>query len=165
MRILARPAITAACLAVATGCSNSGDVAEPQPPAATTVADGVEYRTQTLVLESFPVQLHTIVDVTNRSSDRVELVFPDGCVVLLRAFQDPQQEPVWDQGRDIACTMMLTQADLAPGESRRFETRTGARDILGDSLNDGRYRLEAYLRPSGKTVRIDAGTVHLAVPR
>jgi hypothetical protein len=42
---------------------------------------------------------------------------------------------------------------------------TSARAILGDSLPDGRYRLEAWLRPDSGPVFVEAGTVDLSVPR
>jgi hypothetical protein len=160
-----RLAIAVGCATWGLSCSSTGDVAEPQGPAAATISEGIEYRASTAVLESFPVQLHTIVDVTNRSGSAVDVVFPDGCIVLLRAFQGTRPVPSWDQQGLVGCTQALIEVHFARGASRRFETRTDARAILGDSLSDGQYRLEAYLRPSGKVVRVDAGVADLAIPR
>ena len=42
---------------------------------------------------------------------------PDGCVVLMRAY-DGGTEPVWDMGNTVACTLALLQVDLASGESQ-----------------------------------------------
>ena len=162
-RIRLAIAVVSACSGM--GCSSTGDVAEPQGPAAATISEGIEYRATTAVLESFPVQLHTTVDITNRSGSAVGHVFPDGCVVLLRAFQGTSQVPSWDQQGIVGCTQALIEVNLTSGGSRRFQVRTDARAILGDSLPNGRYRLEAYLRPSGKLVRVDAGAADLAVPR
>ena len=57
------------------------------------------------------------------------------------------------------------EVDLAPGETKTLETRSDAAAILGDSLPDGRYRLEAYLRGGGGEVTIEAGFADLAVAR
>jgi hypothetical protein len=128
--------------------------------------DGIEYRAETQVLESFPVQLRTSVTVTNRSGSTVMLELPDGCAVLLRAYRDPAGgRPAWDQGQVAVCTMAIQEIRVAAGERRSFEGRSDAREILGDSLPDGSYRLTAVVRPKGTTVEIPAGQVQLGVPR
>jgi hypothetical protein len=129
--------------------------------------DGVHFSATTAVLESFPVHLHTTVEATNRGGSPATLVFPDGCTVLLRAWREDgtADEPAWDQAGTTACTMAVQRVTLQPGESRSFETRTDAREILGDSLPDGSYRLAAYLRPATGAVQVPAGTVPLAVQR
>jgi hypothetical protein len=127
---------------------------------------GIEYRADTRVLESFPVQLRTSVVMTNRSGATVTLELPDGCPVLLRAYREAAGgRPVWDQGQVLVCTMAIQLVALAAGESRTFEGRSDAREILGDSLPDGSYRLVAVVRPNGTAVEIPADTVPLAVPR
>jgi hypothetical protein len=155
--------IAAASLA----CSTGSEPGEPDvdQPAATTTLQGVEFRAETRVLESFPVQLRTSVEMTNRSGAAVALTFPDGCVVLLRAYREAGAAAVWDQGSVLSCTAALVEVRLAAGETRTFEARTDARAILGASLPDGRYRLEVYLRPRSGVIAVEAGTVDLAVPR
>jgi hypothetical protein len=130
------------------------------------VVDGVRYSAATAVLESFPVQLHTTVDIENTGAAAAHLQFPSGCVVLLRAYRaaaDPS--PAWDQGRTVMCTMAIQLLELEPGASRQYGTRTDAREILGDSLPAGAYHLRAYVAVNGGVVEVPAGSVELAVPR
>ena len=126
--------------------------------------DGITYRVTSFnIAESFPVQLQITVEIENESTTSQSVTFPDGCVVLVRAY-DGGTEPVWDEGRTAACTQALVQVSLAPGESVEFHTgMLSAAIILGDSLPNGEYRIAAYLRP-GKIVERDAGRVDLAVP-
>ena len=126
--------------------------------------DGITYRVTSFnIAESFPVQLQITVEIENESTTSQSVTFPDGCVVLVRAY-DGGTEPVWDEGRTAACTQALVQVSLAPGESAEFHTgMLSAASILGDSLPNGEYRIAAYLRP-GKIVERDAGRVDLAVP-
>ena len=126
--------------------------------------DGITYRVTSFnIAESFPVQLQITVEIENESTTSQSVTFPDGCVVLVRAY-DGGTEPVWDEGRTAACTQALVQVSLAPRESAEFHTgMLSAATILGDSLPNGEYRIAAYLRP-GKIVERDAGRVALAVP-
>ena len=127
---------------------------------------GVTYRVKDFVIaESFPVQLELTVEIHNTSTTSQSLTFPDGCVVLMRAYVDVTPGPVWDMGRDVGCTQALVQLDLAPGERKEFQTPlVSAYTILGDDLPDGEYRITAYLRP-GEIVELDGGMADLAVPR
>lgn len=128
--------------------------------------DGIEYRGEILVMESFPVQLAGKVTITNRGGSSRTVVFPDGCVALLRAYHPGEPGPVWDQASEVACTMALVEVTLAPGESRNAATATAsAHDVLDEGLPDGKYRMTIYLRPDQGTVEIDGGTVDLAIPR
>lgn len=132
----------------------------------TTMHGGVEYTAILRVMESFPVQIAADVTVTNRRDEAVRIVFPDGCIALLRAYEPDGDDPVWDQSRDFACTLALVAVDLEPGASTSYTTPTSsAHDILGDELPDGTYRITTYLRPDGGSVEIDTGTADLAIPR
>jgi hypothetical protein len=171
--------LLAAC--TATGASDGDDRAASGDPAdsprahapdtgadvdGSVVVDGVRYSAATAVLESFPVQLHTTVDIENTGGAAAHLQFPSGCVVLLRAYRaaaDPS--PAWDQGRTVMCTMAIQMLELEPGASRQYGTRTDAREILGDSLPAGAYHLRAYIAVNGSVVEVPAGSVELAVPR
>ena len=126
--------------------------------------DGVTYRvTGFVIAESFPVQIGITVELENESTTPQSVTFPDGCVVLMRAY-DSGTEPVWDMGQTVACTLALVEVDLAPGQSEEFITGlVSAASILGDSLPNGEYRITAYLRP-GQVVELEAGMADLAVP-
>ena len=138
---------------------------DPTGPDVVRTQDGLEYRAWTDILESFPVQLRTHVEISNRTVRTVEAEFPDGCVVLVRAFPEGSSRAAWDQARTVGCTAALVRIRLGPGESTRHVAATGAREILGDSLPDGVYRLQAYLRPRAGTVVIEAGSAPLSIPR
>ena len=126
--------------------------------------DGIRYRvTAFAIAESFPVQLGITVELENESMSPQSVIFPDGCVVLMRAY-DSRAEPVWDMSQTVACTLALVEVDLAPGESEEFSTGlVSAATILGDSLPNGEYRITAYLRP-GQIVELEAGVADLAIP-
>ena len=117
------------------------------------------------VAESFPVQIGVTVEIVNESASPQSVTFPDGCVVLMRAYSGGT-EPVWEMGSVVACTQALVQVDLASHESEEFQTGlVSAATILGDSLPSGEYRIAAYLRPSlGQEIELEAGRVDLAVP-
>ncbi len=126
------------------------------------LVDGITYRvTDFVIAESFPVQLRITVELENESATPKSVTFPDGCVVLMRAY-DEGTEADWDMVNTVACTLALVEVDLAPGESRTFDTGlVSATTILGDNLPDGEYRITAYLRPA-QIVELEAGVVDLA---
>lgn len=130
------------------------------------VRDDIEYRGDVLVMESFPVQLRGTVAITNRGNTARTVVFPDGCVALLRAYRLDEADPIWDQASEVACTMALVEMRLQPGESQDVQTPTArGYDILGGRLPDGRYRITIHLRPDQGSVEVEGGTVDLAIPR
>ncbi len=126
---------------------------------------GVTYRVASFAIaESFPVQIGVTVEIENKSTTSQSVTFPDGCVVLMRAYLEGNSEPVWDMSGAVFCTLALVQVDLAPDESKEFQTGlVSAQTILGDSLPNWEYRITAYLRP-GQMVELDAGMADLAVP-
>lgn len=153
-----------------------GEESTPTPPdrvpdgsrlAGSVVRDGIEYRADVLVMESFPVQLSGRATVRNTTSAARTVTFADGCVALLRAYQADGGGPVWDQAGDTGCTMALVPVELGPGEEREIPTPTAsAYEILGTELPDGDYRIAVYLRPvEAPEVEIVAGTTDLAIPR
>jgi len=127
--------------------------------------DDVEFSARVDVMESFPVQLVGQLTVENTGDDRVTVVFPDGCVALLSAFDvNDGDRPVWTQS--VACTAVLVPVDLGPGERRTFSTPiANAREILGTELPDGEYLIVVNLRPDGVAIALEVGTVELAIPR
>jgi hypothetical protein len=130
------------------------------------VVGGVEYRlTDLAVAESFPVQIDVTVEIANESSASQSVTFPDGCVVLMRAY-DARGNLAWDLGHLVDCTQSLVVVALAPGETEEFQTGLiSAATILGQNLPDGEYRIAVYLRPNGQPVELEAGVVDLAIPR
>ena len=128
------------------------------------VVDGLRYSVASFdVAESFPVQIGITVRIENESTTSQSVTFPDGCVVLMRAYGEGT-EPAWDMGNAVGCITMLIQVDLAPGESKEYQTGlVSAQTILGEDLPNGYYRITAYLRP-GEIVELDAGTTDLSVP-
>ena len=163
------PASTLALLglALAAGCNGNSDVSDaPTGPSAPVTRDGVEYTADTRIMESFPVQLDTRVTMRNPSSQPTRVQLGSGCPVLLRAYRDEARTRLaWDQSVGIVCTMQIQVVDLAPGASAERNTRASARDILGDSLPDGRYWLSAFVQVVGGPVTVPAGSADLAVPR
>ena len=149
-------------------CAAPGDSPTDAPPADTRNVGGLEYSAETLVMESFPVQLQTVVTVRNPSDEDVELRFPDPCVAMLHAYADSTRsgEPVWSQERFIGCIAMIFDDTIAAGDTAQYRApRTDGYEVLGDSLPDGRYWLSATLNPDGQRIELPAGVVDLAIPR
>lgn len=151
--VLVATSVLAACDGSLTGLDGDGQL-----------VDGVLYSVKDLlVAESFPVQIGVTVQLQNLSSAPRTVVFPDGCVVLLRAYAGGS-DPVWDMGAVAACTLALVEVRLEAGEIREFQSGlVSAATILEGGLAAGEYRITAYLRPAG-TVEIEAGVVDLAIP-
>lgn len=168
MRVAFR-AGASALLALAAACTGGPAPGNPADDAASDVAqpavrtpNGLEYHADTRILESYPVQLHTTVSITNTTTAPVSITMPDGCTVLLRAYRSATATtPAFDQLKVAICTMALMEATLAPGETSRFEGRTDAGEILGDSLPNGKYWLRAVVRPDGGLVEVGVGEVEL----
>jgi hypothetical protein len=159
-----RAFMTAALLAAGTAACGD-DLTSPDLQNQLMVG-GIAYHVTGLVIaESFPVQIGTTVEVTNTSASSQSITFPDGCVVLMRAY-DAQDALAWDSANDVACTQALVEVDLSPGETKTYQTGlVSGYTILGDDLPDGEYRITVYLRPGGQTVEIEAGVADLAIPR
>jgi hypothetical protein len=171
-----RATLPIALLAALVGAT-CGDQTSPTPPdrgpdpggnrSSSIVRDGIEYRAEVLVMESFPVQLSGRVIVTNRGSQPRTVTFPDGCVVLMRAYRPEGGSPIWDQANVTGCTMALVPVELGPGEERVLPGGgASAYEILAGGLPDGDYRITVYLRPvEAEVIELEAGTTDLAIPR
>lgn len=166
MRTSIRGRLLPTFVLVAVACTTTGEPRQDGDQQAAVDRADVHYTATTRILESFPVQLHTTVDMTNRGRDRARLDFGNGCKVLLRAYRtEARQQAAWDQGRVLGCTQAIETIQLQPGERRQLTARSNAREILGDSLPDGRYFLTAYLPANGGEIEIPAGAADLGVPR
>ena len=153
-------------LLIFAGCSTSE---EPNGPprgnsGARIVQDNLSFRAETLIMESFPVQLRTVVNVSNTGSAPVDLMFPDGCTVLIRVYRDEARTSLaYDMGRQMGCTLAIQQFRLTRDDVMEFNAPTiSAATILGDSLPNATYYLTAVVRPNGKIVELEAGSAPLA---
>jgi hypothetical protein len=165
--LVAGAAAAAAGLAPgAAGCAPGADAVRdpvrPDPGLALTV-DGIDYRGDLAILESFPVQLAATVRLENVGDAERTLEFPEGCVLLLRAYRGGER--VWDQSEDVGCTQAVVPVTLAPGERHEARAHASAYDVLDGGLPDGRYRITGYLRPDGAEVEVELGRADLAIPR
>ena len=157
--------LLAAC---ANGEDNVTDTPPVTPPPGSRTVGDVVYSAETLVMESFPVQLHTIVTARNTSSQDVELHFPYPCVAMLHAYTDSTRSgaPAWSQERFIGCIAVIFDDTIAAGDTAQYSApNTNGYEVLGDSLPDGRYWLSASLNPGGQRIEVPAGVVDLAIPR
>lgn len=151
-------------LLLAAACSPSETSGPGDSHSQTIIEGGVSYRAETAIMESFPVQLRTSVHISNRGNAPVTLTFPDGCLVLLRAYHDSARTTLaYDMGRHYGCTLALAPVTIDANGTRTLSTPTiSAREILGSSLPNGTYYFSAVLRPDGKTLNIPAGSAELA---
>ncbi len=151
-------------VAGAAACGSPVDGLRSGPPG----GEAISYSARTVLLESYPVQIRTWVDVRNDASTPQTVEFPDGCVVVIRAYRDAARTgaPAWDQFRRVGCRMAIVPVTVQPGETEQIGAPTvSARDVLGDSVPDGRYWLSAVIRPGGERLELPAGQADLAVPR
>lgn len=151
-------------LMVACGNKEPAGPRLPDGGSQTVIQNNIEYRGETLSLESFPVQIATNVRLTNPGSAPASLTFPDGCVVMLLVFRDAaRSELAFDSRKVYGCTAALVPVTLAPGASKTFSGPTiSAATILGDSLPNGTYYFSALIRPEGTALKLAAGSAALA---
>lgn len=163
---MARWTPKAAVLAgAALACTVSGEFTSPEGRNEYRTVEGVAYRVETAVLESFPVQLRPAITVRNEGDAERTVRFPDGCIALLRVYRDASRtgNPVWDQARTVGCAAAIQEFTVAPGDSTIIRRSTiSAAEILGDSLPPGRYYFTVVLRPDWQTLELAAGEADLA---
>lgn len=155
-----------ALVAVTAACSNaSTDPGDPGPGGSQTlVQNNIEYRAETLFMESFPVQVAAKVEITNLTNAPVSIMFPDGCLVVLHVYRDADRTRLaYDSARDFGCTQALVPVILRAGDSRQFSAPSiSAAKILGDSLPNGTYYFSVLVRPNGQRLELRAGSGELA---
>lgn len=149
--------------ALLAACGNNVTSPAPQNQL---IVGGIGYQvTSFAIAESFPVQIGVTVEISNTSDTTQSVVFPNGCVLLMRAY-DAEDNLAWDLGHLVDCTQALVEIELSPGEAKIYQTGlVSAYTILGTDLPDGEYRIAVYLSPGGQEVEIDAGLADLAIPR
>ncbi len=129
--------------------------------------DAVTYRAETEVADRDPTTIRTVVTATLTGAGGSRLRFSYACPVVLylyrsRARRDaaPRSgQPEW-KSRE-ACGPELQEMWLNRGESRTFEIRANARDILGDSLPPGRYYFTAVVQEERTRIFLSSGEAEL----
>ena len=152
-------------VAMVAGCAaDPGEPGTRGGDAQTIVESNIEYRAETLIMESFPVQLRANVHITNLRSAPVTVTFRDGCLVYLRVYRDAARTSLaYDSERVEGCTDALVPISVGAGQSKTVSARTiSAADILGDSLPNGTYYFSAVVRPETHRLTLHAGSAELA---
>jgi hypothetical protein len=143
--------------------------------------DGFRYRAGSAVVGAALDTLRIAVVVLNGSPDQRAVMVVSPCAPFNRVSASvngrgrkwdsdtwrPVKQPAThdSSGRPIyyACTMQIM--GLAPGTSRTFALAVPVKEVLGDSLPRGRYRITARVRINGALVRgLDGGDVELSSP-
>lgn len=146
-------------------CTSRSEFTSPEGMRAYRTAEGIVYRAETAIMESFPVQLRPELTIRNESGSERTIRFPDGCITYLRVYREESRsgEPVWDQARTLVCTAAVQEFTIAPGDSTVIRRGTiNAAEILGDSLPSGRYYFTVVLRPDWESIELAAGEADLA---
>jgi hypothetical protein len=102
------------------------------------------------------------VAITNTSTESARTLVGRYCRVLFqwRAASDSNASSRWD-GRQRVCLARGHDVSLGPGRTEVLRTTASVRDVLGDSLPDGRYIVTAIFDVDGAAVTRLAGAVVL----
>ncbi len=143
--------------------------------------DGFRYRAGSAVVGAALDTLRIAVVVVNGSREPRAIVVSSPCAPFNRVASSvegsgrkwdsdtqPAEQPTThdSSGRPIffACSTMMV-IGVSPGTSRTFVLAVPVREVLGDSLRKGRYRVTARVRINGDLVRrLEAGEVELSSP-
>jgi hypothetical protein len=140
----------------------------PRPPLpASQTADAVIYRATTETDATAPAAIRTTVTATLAHAGGSRLRYSLDCPVTLYAYRSRvrrdaaprSREPDWKSPQ--RCGPELQEMWLQRGDSRSFELRTSAQEILGDRLLPGRYYFVAVVREERRTVYLAAGEAEL----
>lgn len=144
--------------------------------------DGFRYRAGSAVVGTAADTLRVVVVAVNESRQYRQLgrsVCPQPNSVRAKVrksgkewdseIAEQRAAPIYrdSSGRPIpmACPAMLIVETFPPGASKTFLLLVPVREVLGDSLPQGRYRITASVRINGYLVRgMDAGDVVLSSP-
>jgi hypothetical protein len=103
------------------------------------------------------------VAITNTSTESSRARVSQYCHVLFQwraVASDSTARPRWD-GRQRMCLARGRDVSLGPGQTEVLRTTASVREVLGDSLPDGRYIVTAIFEVDGATVTRLAGAVVL----
>jgi hypothetical protein len=144
--------------------------------------DGFRYRVGSAVVGAAFDTLRIAVVAVNGSRETRAIMFSSPCAPFNRIAVSitgagrkwdsdtwrpairPATRTVSGQPIVFACSMVIM--GMYPGTSRTFALTVPVKEVLGDSLPNGRYRVTARARINGDMVRgLDAGDVDLSSPR
>jgi hypothetical protein len=140
----------------------------PRPPLPVSqTADAVIYRATTEADVTAPAATRTTVTATLTHAGGSRLRYSLECAVTLHAYRSrvrrdaaPRSgEPDWKSSQ--RCGPELQEMWLQRGDSRTFQVRTSAHEILGGRLPPGRYYFVAVVREERRTVYLSAGEAEL----
>ncbi|HUQ80642.1 MAG TPA: hypothetical protein VM076_05885 [Gemmatimonadaceae bacterium] len=106
--------------------------------------------------------LAVTVEITNTGGVSVPATVSENCPVLfqVRDAGDTVSRTRWS-GPVRACPIVSRAITLGPSQVERLRAAAAVRDILGDSLPDGRYLVSAFMTLNGATGAYRAGEVTL----
>lgn len=154
---------------VITACSE-----KPMPEQVT--IDGVTYRAETKIEKSSqtadvsPFHISPWITITNTNEQTVTVLIK-GCPVSLRLYKEPSRsgKPVWDlkeyregiSGKNN-CMQDPYEVSLRPHESHEDQESVHAqREILSDSISEGRYYFTVTFELSDQQLELAAGEAKL----
>ena len=122
----------------------------------------LSYEARAEVTGTPPDSIAVTVAITNTSTESARALVSQYCRVLFewRAGSDSTARPRWD-GQQRGCLARGRDVSLGPGQTEVLRTTASVRDVLGDSLPDGRYIVTAIFEVDGATVTRLAGAVLL----
>ena len=131
---------------------------------------GLRYDVETTMTKTDPRSLEAFLTVTNENDEVVRLWY-GSCSLNLFVYRtaDRSEAPVFDvlsfyARSRIACPDYLAIADLQPGASllaEEFQLRIPVADVLGDTLEAGRYYFSVSLEHNLRTQSFEAGSAVL----
>ncbi len=133
----------------------------------TRTADAVTYHARTELASASPLTVRTRVSATLTHAGGALLRYSADCPVTLLAYRDRARrdaaprsgEPDWKSPR--RCGKGLQEMSLDRGESRTFEVRATAGEILGSSLLPGKYYFAVAIQTDQQRVFLSAGETNL----
>ncbi|MGH7539129.1 MAG: BsuPI-related putative proteinase inhibitor [Gemmatimonadales bacterium] len=133
-----------AVLALAAVLSCAGAPSEPLGSGSITVPSGVTFT----VIPAKPVfgpgePVEAVLRVENASPQPVRFEFRTGCQAFFQVASDGGV--VFNSPLHLACILILTSFELAPGESKSIPFRWDRRDDAGAEVPPGLYRITAAL--------------------
>jgi len=114
-----------------------------------------------------PLGIEATLTVTNNGDEHVDIFIARDCPVTISAYRDKARrdaayvagEPDW-RPKGI-CVLEMDAMRFSSGESQQFTVTVPVAEILGDSLDDGRYYLAALVWLRDQSLWLAAGDVEL----
>lgn len=141
-------------------CADDGPTGPGDPP----IFGNLRYEGSTTV----DAQDHVLVSVSVRNvgQEPERLLTQEGCNPIPRLFRSARRSgrPVWDGLSllvDNVCMGVAIDTDMQVGEERTFTWFLIPAEVRGDSLDSGRYFVQALFVTGQVTLPLAAGTVDL----